>query len=145
MLVLKSYRPLGQGVVAYTHQGEEALVPVSLGSSVICTSKQREMDRDSGILEAFGETYDRVTVAGSIEVRNLNQRDITIHIEKPIVGKVKKVFDEARTDERYTAGLLPNLSSTIHWRLSVPKEGTVTVTFQYQTLVSSRNKGFLSF
>jgi len=134
ILITKSGRPLGQGVVNYTHKGGEALVPISIASAVLCKAEEREEDRSNSSLKFMGSRWARVQVKGTLTVNNRRGRDITIRVEKPVMGKVTRAGRKGKVDEQIISTRDPNPKSTIRWTVDVKKGKEVKLSYEYEAL-----------
>ena len=135
MLVTRKERPVGQGFVTYTHEGGEALVPISISSSVLASAGEREADRDKSAVSFRGGSYDRVTVRGTLTVENLQERPVTMRIEKAIHGKVVKASNNAKWSQQFVSAYDPNPTSAINWDLKLKAGDKLEVSYRYQFLV----------
>jgi len=136
ILVTQAGRPLGQGVVKYTRPGGDALVPMSLASSVQCTAEEEESDRSASSVRVGRLRYVKVTVSGTLSVRNMKDRNVTIIIEKNLYGKVVSTTRDGKVEERLLSPFDPNPESGIKWTLDVDKGAETKVRYVYETLVS---------
>ena len=134
VLITKSGRPLGQGVVNYTHKGGEAIVPISIASAVLCKAEEREEDRSNSSLKFLGSRWARVTVEGTLTINNRRGKDITVRVERPVMGKVKKAGKGGEVDEQIISTRDPNPKSTIHWTVDVKKGKEVKLAYEYEAL-----------
>ncbi len=134
ILITKTGRPLGQGVVNYTHKGGEAVIPISIASAVLCKAEEREEDRSNSSLKFLGSRWARVTVKGTLTINNRRGKDITVRVEKPVMGKVKAAGNKGKVDEQIISTRDPNPKSTIHWTIDVKKGKKVKLAYEYEAL-----------
>ena len=134
ILITKSGRPLGQGVVNYTHKGGEAVVPISIASAVLCKAEEKEEDRSNTSLKFMGSRWTKVKVQGTLTINNRRGRDITIRVEKPIMGKVTAASKAGKVDEQIASTRDPNPRSSIRWTVDVKKGKEVKLTYEYEAL-----------
>ena len=140
ILVTRKGRPVGQGFVTYTHEKGEALVPVSIASSVLASAAEQELDRDSSALTFRGAKYDRAVIKGTIAVENLQDRTVTVRVEKPVSGKVKKVSDDGKSTARMQSAYDPNPTSQVIWNLELKAGKKHELTYQYNLYVHRYGK-----
>ena len=135
VLVTKKGRPTGQGFITFTHEGGECLVPISIASSVLATTAEQELDRVAKDLTFRGGKYDKVIVKGTIQVENLQDRKVTVRLEKPLRGKVRASSHDGKTNEQFTSAYDPNPTSTVHWTIEAEPGKKISVTYEYQFYV----------
>jgi len=140
MLVTKKGKPIGQGFVTYTHQGGEALVPISIASSVLATSGERELDREKSAVNFRGVRYDKVTVKGTLTVENLQKKEVTVRVEKTVNGKVGKTSHKGSKNEQFVSAYNPNPSSTVKWNVKVKAGEKLEIDYHYDYLVERYDK-----
>jgi hypothetical protein len=140
ILVTRKGMPVGQGFVTYTHKGGEALVPVSVASSVLASTAEQELDRDANAMTFRGSRYDKAIIKGTIALENLQDRAVTVRIEKPIVGKVVRSSDDGKSVEQMRSAYDPNPRSKITWNLELKAGSKQEVTYQYDLLVQRFGK-----
>jgi len=140
ILVTRKGRPVGQGFVTYTHEKGEALVPVSIASSVLASAAEQELDRDSSALTFRGAKYDKAAIKGTIIIENLQDKSVTVRIEKPVSGKVRKVSDDGKSTARMQSAYDPNPTSKIVWNLDLKAGKKQELTYQYDLYVHRYGK-----
>lgn len=141
ILVTKGGRPSGQGFVTYTHKGGEVLVPISIASSVLASAAEQELDRNKSAKTFRGAKYDKVVVKGTIAVENLQDRTISIRIEKPINGKVTKTSHKGDAVEQFASAYDPNPRSHVKWTVDIEAGKKSDITYTYEYFVQRHNKG----
>jgi hypothetical protein len=137
MLITKDGRPLGQGAIRYTHQGEKTIVPFSLGSGVLCSGFEQEAGRDRASLRLGDTKYDKVSIKGTLQIRNALARDATVHVKRELSGKLRTASDDGKVEERLASAWDPNPTSTVRWVLEVGKGATREISYQYDYFVPS--------
>ncbi len=140
MLVTRKGLAVGQGFVTYTHKGGEALVPVSVASSVLASVAEHENDRDSGALTFRGGKYDKVEVKGTIAVENLQERPVSVRVEKPVSGKALGASHEGSSVEQFVSAYDPNPRSTFTWTVEVKAGEKVELSYRYDLFVQRYGK-----
>jgi hypothetical protein len=140
ILVSRKGRPVGQGFVTYTHEKGEALVPVSIASSVLASAAEQELDRDNSALTFRGAKYDKAVIKGTIAIENLQDKSVTVRIEKPVSGKVKKISDDGKSTARMQSAYDPNPTSKVVWTLELKPGKKQELTYHYDLYVHRYGK-----
>ncbi len=140
ILVTRKGQPVGQGFVTYTHEKGEALVPVSIASSVLASAAEQELERDSSALTFRGAKYDKAVIKGTIAIENLQDRAVTVRIEKPVAGKVTKLSDSGKATSRMQSAYDPNPTSQAVWTIELKPGKKQEITYQYNLYVHRYGK-----
>ena len=140
ILVTRKGQPVGQGFVTYTHEKGEALVPVSIASSVLASAAEQELERDSSALSFRGAKYDKAVIKGTIAIENLQDRAVTVRIEKPVAGKVTKASDAGKSTARMQSAYDPNPTSQVVWTIELKPGKKQEITYQYNLYVHRYGK-----
>jgi len=140
VLVTRNGRPVGQGFVTYTHKGGEALVPISIASSVVARAGEQEVDREKSAARFRGLRYDKVVVKGTLHVENLQNHPVTVRIEKPVTGRVKKTSHGGTSVEQFVSAYDPNPRTDITWTLDVKAGEQAKIEYRYEYLVQRHEK-----
>ncbi|MBM4352643.1 MAG: DUF4139 domain-containing protein [Deltaproteobacteria bacterium] len=141
VLVTRSGRPVGQGFFTYTHVGGEAVVPISIASSVLASPWEQEDDRDRNTVNFRGARYDKVRIKGTLSLRNLQDKPVTVRVEKPVSGKVTASSDSPASDERFVSAYDPNPKTTLRWTVEVKAGEKRDLDYTYETFVIRYNQG----
>jgi hypothetical protein len=136
VLVTQQGRPLGQGVIKYTHVGAEALVQMSQASSVLATSEEEETDRSNAAVRVGAGRYYKVSVAGRMTIRNQKDRKVTVILEREIWGKVVSTTNDGKVEERLLSPYEANPQSRVRWTVDVERGAEAKIRYSYETLVS---------
>lgn len=135
VLISRRGKPLGQGVVQYTHKGGEALIPIALASAVLCSAQETETERSRTPVRISGDRFYKVTIKGILTIRNNRGKNVKVRVEKPLQGRVTKASNKGVTEERLVSPNNPNPTSTIHWDVPVRKDSAVKLTYHYDAMV----------
>jgi len=141
VLVTRSGRPVGQGFFTYTHVGGEAVVPISVASSVLASPWEQEEERDRNTVNFRGARYDKVRIKGTLSLRNLQDKPVTIRVEKSVSGKVTVTSDSPASDERFVSAYDPNPRTTLRWTVDVKAGDKRDLDYTYETFVIRYSQG----
>jgi len=140
VLVTRSGRPVGQGFFTYTHVGGEAVVPISIASSVLASPWEQEEDRDRNTVNFRGARYDKVRIKGTLSVRNLQDKPVTVRVEKSVSGKVTASTGTPAFDERFVSAYDPNPKTTLRWTVEIKPAEKSDLEYTYETFVIRYNQ-----
>ena len=135
ILITRRGTPLGQGVVQYTHKGGEALIPIALASTVLCSAQEVELERSRTPVKISGDRWFKVSIKGTLTIRNNRGKTVKVRVEKPLDGRVTQASHKGQTDERIVSPHNPNPSSTVNWDVSLKKDSETKLTYTYDALV----------
>lgn len=135
LLVLHQGHPVGQGIITYTHAGEEALIPIAVGSTLTGIVSEWEVDRAKSTATFRGTRYDKVTMKGALKLKNTKKENIKARIEKPVLGKVISVSRSGKSTEQFLSPYDPNPKSNIVWSLELKGGETAQLEYCYDLLV----------
>ena len=93
-LILKGGKILGQGMLTYTPSGGSVDLPVTAAVNVTVKRSERETGRTPNAANFGGNPYDRVELAGSVELTHLGREAMTVEVERYVLG----TFDSVEAD-----------------------------------------------
>lgn len=144
----QQWRPIGQGLMPFTAVGDEAIVRLTPATEVIGDHEEREIAREPvtekrETKEGKTETVQvgwRVTIEGTVKVRNTRPEPVTIIVRRTVEGEVIKVSDKAEVKVQPPARIADkNPITEIRWQLTIPK-GEKTLTYQYLKFVRTEQE-----
>ncbi len=141
VLVTRSGRPVGQGFFTYTHVGGEAVVPISIASSVLASPWEQEEERDRNTVNFRGARYDKVRIKGTLSLRNLQDKPVTVRVEKAVSGKLTASTGSPASDERFVSAYDPNPKTTLRWTVEVKAGEKQDLEYAYETFVIRYSQG----
>jgi hypothetical protein len=130
-------QPLAQDQLKYTPVSSTVSIQLSRASDVIVKNSEEEGDK-TDVTKKYGrETYMKVTIKGSVIVQNLQDKKITISVDKSLTADVTKVSDSGtikKTGKYY--GLNPY--TEVNWEVSLAANEKKTITYDYDVWVRSK-------
>ncbi|MCX7967346.1 MAG: DUF4139 domain-containing protein [Armatimonadetes bacterium] len=140
----QQWRPIGQGLMPFTAVGDEAILRLTPATEVVGDHEEREIAREpvtekreteKGKTETVQIGW-RVTIEGTVKVRNTRSEPVTVIVRRTVEGEVIKVSDKAEVKVQPPARIADrNPISQIRWQLTIP-QGEKTLTYQYRKFVS---------
>jgi len=121
-------RFLGQGKLDYTAVNEIAKPKISLSADIRVKEESKEISRKE-IRKPNEHSYYLITMTGEIEITNFKSKNITIEVDKAIIGTLKK----SSSEWKHTSAVSINNNPKNHvtWKLEVPAGKTVTIEYEY--------------
>jgi hypothetical protein len=135
LLVTRKEKPVGQGFVTYTHEGGEAVVPISIASTVLASVVEQEAGRKKGAHTFRGMRWDEVTLKGTIALENLQSKGVTVRVEKPLSGTPGKLSNEGKSQVLFVSAWDPNPQSAATWTVALKPGEKSEITYHYSVFV----------
>ena len=133
----KDLQPLAQDQLKYTPVSSTVSIQLSRASDLIVKNSEEE-GLKSGSTKKYGrETYSKVTINGSVNVENLQDKKITLSVDKNLTADVTDVSDSGKikkTGKYY--GLNPY--TEINWEVLLAANEKKTITYSYDVWVRSK-------
>lgn len=126
--------PLAQDQITYTPVGSTVKVQLSKSPDVLVTNKEQQLKKDDNAKTFKKVVYAKVTIKGSIPIQNLQDKSITLNINKYINGTITEVSDggEIKVPGKYSG---VNPVSTTEWNIKLAPNEKKTVTYTYEVFV----------
>ncbi|MDW8027837.1 MAG: hypothetical protein RMK94_05535 [Armatimonadota bacterium] len=139
----QQWRPIGQGLMPFTAVGDEAILRLTPATEVVGDHEEREIAREPVTEKRENERGKtetvqigwRVTIEGTVKVRNTRSEPVTVIVRRSVEGEVIKVSEKAEVKVQPPARIADrNPISQIRWQLTIP-QGEKTLTYQYRKFV----------
>ncbi|MEI6575130.1 MAG: DUF4139 domain-containing protein [Bacteroidota bacterium] len=133
----ESLRPLAQDEIKYTAPGDVVNVNLSKSPDIIVKNTEEEQAREEKAKVIDKNTFNKITIKGSITVQNLLDKPLTLNVDKTVTAIMTDVSDKGniRKPARYN-GLNP--TSVAEWELSLGSGEKKTLTYTYEVYVNAR-------
>jgi len=126
---------LGQAMMHYTPAGGDTMLKITQALGIQAEETELETDREVGALTVHGYSYDRVTVEGTLRLRNFKDEAVTVKITKLVTGEVAASSPEAEV-EKLAKGLRQvNPRSRLTWEISLDPGQEREVTYVYKVFI----------
>jgi hypothetical protein len=126
--------PLAQDEITYTPVGGNVSVQLSKSPDITIKNNEEEKDRQERARTYNKAVYHKVVISGSVEINNLQDKDVTLNVTKYVNALVTSASDNGTiTKPPKFQGLNPN--SMIEWELPIKANEKKTLTYFYEVYV----------
>jgi hypothetical protein len=133
--IMKDGQIIGQDTLNYTAPKAEATVKITRAVSVKAEQKELETSRERDALTLYGHHFDRVTIEGTLEVRNYKDKSVSLEVTKTLSGEVSSTSPAAE-DAVLARGIKAmNPTHDLTWKLDVEPGETKQITYTYAALI----------
>jgi hypothetical protein len=137
MVLSEDLQPLAQDQLKYTPVDGTISVQLSRASDVIIKNSEEEVSKTETTKKYGGETYNKVIIKGTINVENLQEKKITLSVNKNLTADVIEVSDSGKIKK---TGKYYNLNpyTEINWEIPLNSKDKKTITYQYEVWVRTK-------
>ncbi len=130
-------QPLAQDQIKYTPVGGTISVQLSKSGDVVIKNEEEEFSKTETTKKYGGEMYTKVVIKGTIVVENLQEKKITLSVNKNLTADVTEVSDSGKIKK---TGKYYNLNpyTEINWELPLGSKDKKSITYQYDVWVRSK-------
>lgn len=126
---------VAQDTLGYTPPDGEATVRITRAVSVRAEQEEVEVSRERDVIHLYGDSFDRVTIEGTLKVTNYKSEPIALEITKLLSGEVKDISPSAE-DVTLAEGLARmNPHHRLTWKLDLKPGDAREVTYRYEALI----------
>jgi len=130
---------LGQSVLNYTPKGGDTLVKITQALGIKAEQVELELSRVPNAFRYRGDQYDRVTIEGTLGMRNHMDKDVTVEVNKSLSGEVESSAPEPKIKKlaTYTSmwGWNFNPRCRLTWRLPLAAGKELEIKYTYKVLL----------
>jgi hypothetical protein len=133
----ENLQPLAQDQLKYTPVSGNVSIQLSRAPDVIVKNTEDEINKTDETKKFGRESYSKVILKGSIIIENLQDKKITLSLNKTITAEVTDVSDSGKikkTGKYY--GLNP--STEINWEVPFSAKEKKTITYSYEVWIRSK-------
>jgi hypothetical protein len=133
----EALRPLAQDEIKYTAPGDVVTVNLSKSPDILVKNTEEETGREEKAKVIDKNTFNRITIKGTIVVQNLLEKSITLNVDKAVSALITEISDKGniRKPPRYT-GLNP--TTVAEWEIPLSAGEKKTLTYTYEVYVNAR-------
>ncbi len=133
-MTLKDGRPLGQDMLTFTPPGGSSLLKITQAVSIGAEQNEVEVERIRNAAKFHGNTYDQVTVEGTLRVTNFKDKPVKIKINKLVSGEVVETAPDSDVVKIASGLTRVNPRSSLSWEIEAEpgKDNAVTITYLYR-------------
>ncbi|MCX6352841.1 MAG: hypothetical protein NTX03_13435 [Bacteroidetes bacterium] len=127
--------PLAQDQITYTPANADAVVHLSKAIDVTVKNKEEEISKADKYKKLGKFYYDKVTLKGSIEVMNYQDKPIVLNVKKAVKGAVTKSDGgKATKSGKY---IVLNPLTNMEWDVNLAANEKKTITYEYEVLITA--------
>jgi len=133
----ENLQPLAQDQMKYTPVGSDVSIQLSRASDVMVKNSEEEVSKTETTKKYANETYTKVILKGTVTVENLQDKKITLSVNKVLTAEITDVSDSGKIKKsgKYY-GLNPN--SEVNWEVALTAKEKKTITYSYEVWVRSK-------
>ena len=133
MVVTEKEQFLAQDLLKYTPVGGTVDVKLSKAIDIVMRNAEEESQRNDSYKKINSYMYSRVVIKGSINISNLQNKDVVVNVKKLLAGTVLSQSDGGKA-VKTGIGYDNNPSSHISWEIKMPMNSKKTLTYEYEVL-----------
>ncbi len=132
-MAVKDGRVLGQDTLHFTPPGGTSLLKITQALSIDAEQNEVEVERERNAINFHGNTYDKVTVTGTLTVTNYKDKTVTVKINKLVSGEVVSADANPEVVKIASGMNRVNPRSKLTWETEIEpgKDKMVTIKYQY--------------
>lgn len=133
--LMKEGQIIGQDTLGYTPPKAKGTVRITQAVSVKAEQAEVEVKREREAVRMYGDYFDRVTIEGTLNVRNYQEKLVRLEITKALSGEVKRASHAAQ-DTVLARGLRSmNPSHSLKWEIDLLPGEEKEITYVYEALI----------
>jgi hypothetical protein len=133
--VFKDGQIIGQDTMKYTPVGGEATVRLSKALNVQVDASEEETERQRNALTVQHQTYDRVTLQGTLVAHNLKPEPVKLVIGKDLTGEVLNAEGNPKITKIARGLRQVNPRGRIEWTENLKPGERRTLTYRYTVFI----------
>lgn len=145
-MTIKDGRALGQDMLSFTPPGGTSQLKITKAISIDVEQSEIEIERERNAVKFHGNTYDKVTVEGTLAITNYKDKPVTIKITKLVSGEVGSA-DASPEIVKMASGLRRvNPRSRLTWETDIEpgKDNVVKIIYRY-SFYTQQTGGYSSY
>jgi len=133
--LMKDGQIIGQDTLHYTAPMSKGTVRITQAVGVKAEQTEVEVNREREAIRLYGDSFDRVTITGTLRVTNYTKERISLEIAKELSGDVKETAPKAE-DVTLARGLKAmNPAHELTWKIELKPGDSKEITYTYQALI----------
>lgn len=133
LVVTEKEQFLAQDILKYTPVGGTVDVKLSKAIDIVMRNAEEESQRNDSYKKINSFMYSRVVVKGSINISNLQSKEVTVNVKKLLAGTVLSQSDGGKA-VKTGIGYDNNPGSSIAWEIKMPVNSKKTLNYEYEVL-----------
>lgn len=136
VFVIEDMRPVGQTVMKYTANGDEAELRMARAVGIKVEASQTEVSRGEPI--TVGETrYVPITMKGTLTIENFRNRDAQVRVSRTAFGRVIEVMNGGKVKDTQVQTNTPNSRNVLEWMVVAPGGKKTELSYTYETFAAA--------
>ncbi|HWZ42722.1 MAG TPA: hypothetical protein VNW97_04565 [Candidatus Saccharimonadales bacterium] len=136
-MVIHGAKPIAQETLSYTPKGATGILKLTIASDIHVAKEESEIERTKAAVRSGGNSYDAITVEGTLQVHNYKNVDAPLHVTRNLVGEVVSASHDGKSRKTAIAIQALNPSSVIEWEVSIKAGEQISIKYRYKFLVRS--------
>lgn len=132
----ENLQPLAQDRIKYTPTGSNISVQLSKAGDVIIKNKEEEIKKEDNVRKLGKTIYNKVTIKGTVNIENLQEKKILLNIKKDILASVLNASDGGKITKSGKYSYL-NPYSKVEWEISLAGKEKKSITYEYEVYVNA--------
>ncbi|MHB1000149.1 MAG: hypothetical protein ACYC27_12965 [Armatimonadota bacterium] len=128
--VVNGSMPAAQDVLKYTPPTGKNTLKLTVATDVRAEQSQIEVGRK--IVNPANNAFDEITVEGTLTVKNLKQKQITVNIKKSMIGQVLSSSEGGKVSKVAKRLSAINPQSEIEWEFPLAAGANKQLTYKYK-------------
>lgn len=133
-LVIADGRPVAQETLQYTPANGETTLRLTVANSIVVDRHESEASRQRESVRRFDNTWDAVTVEGTIDIRNFKDESVVLAISRDIEGEAIRATGP-RVTRIAAAPRAMNPIERLEWEIPLRAGEQKTIKYQYKVFV----------
>ncbi|MBZ5523036.1 MAG: DUF4139 domain-containing protein [Acidobacteriia bacterium] len=136
-MVIHGAKPIAQEMLSYTPKGASGILKLTIASDIHVEKEENEIERIRAAVHTGGNSYDAITVEGTLQIHNYKNADAPLHITRNVVGEVLSASNGGKSRKTAMAIQALNPSSVIEWEVPMKAGEQISIKYRYKFLVRS--------
>jgi hypothetical protein len=133
--LMKDGQIIGQDTLKYTAPTSKGTVRITQAVGVKAEQTEVEVNREREAIRLYGDSFDRVTITGTLRVTNYTKERVSLEISKELSGEIKETVPKAE-DVTLARGLKAmNPTHELTWKIELKPGDSKEITYTYQALI----------
>ncbi len=131
MVVNEKDQFIAQDELKYTPVGSSSNIRLSKAIDIIMKNSEEEKNRSDNAKKIGKTTYSKVTLKGTVNADNYQEKEVTVSITKSLSGTVLAQSDAAKVTKINSYNYI-NPTSNIKWEVNLKANEKKTLTYEYE-------------
>lgn len=134
MVVNEKDQFIAQDELKYTQAGSSSSIRLSKAIDIVMKNTEEEKSREDNAKKIGKQIFSKVTLKGTINIANYQDKEVTITITKNLNGTVTATKDGAKVTAKRSAYNSQNPSTDIKWEVKLAANEKKDLNYEYEVL-----------